>query len=66
MRILILVALFQLVRLRVRCLFAGLDDLLHGRNFFTVEVLVFSVSSGDTEGLGNQVVLGFLSAVRKP
>ena len=33
---------------------------------FSVEVLVFSVSSRDAEVLGDQGVIGFLSAVRKP
>ena len=33
---------------------------------FSVEVLVFSVSSRDAEVLGDQSVIGFLSTVRKP
>ena len=67
MLILVLVSLFQLVRLRVRCLFAGLDDLLFGRIFFCrLRFWFFFVSSRDVKVLSNQDVIGFLSAVRKP
>ena len=66
MPILIFVSFPLLVHLRLRRLFVGLHELLFGSDFLQVEVLVFFVSSRDTEVLGDQGVIGFLSAVRKP
>ena len=66
MLILVFVSLPLFVHLRLRCLFVGLDELLFGRNFLHVEVLVFFVSSRDAEVLGDQGLIGFFSAVRKP
>ena len=54
------------VHLRLRRLFVGLDELLFGRDFLHVEVLVFFVSSRDAEVLGDQCVVFLFSAVRKP
>ena len=65
MPILVFVSLPLLVHLRLRRLFVGLNELLFGRDSLQVEVLVFFVSSRDTEVLSDQGVIGFLSAVRK-
>ena len=66
MPILVFVFLPLSVHLRLRRFFIGLDELFFGRDFLHVEVLVFFVSSRDTEVRGDQGVIGFLSAVRKP
>ena len=56
MPILVFLFLPLSVHLRLRRLFVGLDELLFGRDFLHVEVLVFFVSSRDAEVLGDQVV----------